>query len=467
MDGLEAVEILKSTVISESPELRIESEYYLKEYLQLSKKISAIKNEKIMDFAYVTDGIHTSIDFDDDSNINLLSAKSPKDNYFNLSGNGYISANQHKTNQRTALKDGDVIISTVGTIGNCAVVDSTILPANSDRHVGIIRTNNNYKPHYLSTFLISKYGRFQSKRYTTGNVQPNLFIDKINKIVVPFISENFQNKIDELVVNALHIREQSKQIYNSTEEQLMSMLIKNDFVLTTQSVSVKLFSNSFKIKGRLDAEYYQPKYDEYEKVVSTYTGGYVRVRDKFQPVKTKCLRNLDEYNYVEIGDVNVENGSYVSNIVATEDLPANAKIVAQNGDLIVSTVRPNRGAVSILDESNLLVSSAFTVLRQNSNYPKEILQVLFRTEIYRDWLLKYNVGTSYPVIKDDDVLNMLVPLFDDKTQNQVVQKIKESQEYRQHSKMLLEKAKRAVEIAIEQGEDKAINFLKCNGQALL
>jgi len=91
--------------------------------------------------------------------------------------------------------------------------------------------------------------------------------------------------------------------------------------------------------------------------------------------------------------------------VATEELPDNAKIMTQKGDLLVSTVRPNRGAVAILGNGDLLVSGAFTVLREDGDYPKEVLQVLLRTSMYRDWLLRFNVGTSYPVIKDEDVLN--------------------------------------------------------------
>ena len=119
------------------------------------------------------------------------------------------------------------------------------------------------------------------------------------------------------------------------------------------------------------------------------------------------LRTLDNYNYVEIGDIDVGTGSAFANTVATEELPDNAKIMTQKGDLLVSTVRPNRGAVAILGNSDLLVSGAFTVLREDGDYPKEVLQVLLRTSMYRDWLLRFNVGTSYPVIKDEKELAFL------------------------------------------------------------
>lgn len=174
----------------------------------------------------------------------------------------------------------------------------------------------------------------------------------------------------------------------------------------------------------------------------------------------KCTRNQESYNYVEIGDVDVGTGSVSFNAICTENLPDNAKILTRAGDLLASTVRPNRGAVAILESDNLLVSGAFTVLRESGDYPEEVLQVLLRTSMYRDWLLRFNVGTSYPVIKDEDVLNMPIPILGDDIKQDVVAKVNESASLRRQSKQLLEYAKQAVEMAIEQGEDAALVWLK-------
>lgn len=136
------------------------------------------------------------------------------------------------------------------------------------------------------------------------------------------------------------------------------------------------------------------------------------------------------------------------------------KLVEFPDIVLVSTVRPNRGAVAILGNGDLLVSGAFTVLREDGDYPKEVLQVLLRTSMYRDWLLRFNVGTSYPVIKDEDVLNMPIPILGDDIKQDVVAKVNESASLRRQSKQLLEYAKQAVEMAIEQGEDIALAWLK-------
>ena len=162
--------------------------------------IKSKKHIAIRDIGVVTDGIHTSIDYDKNSGINLISATSPKQNVFNLTRNAYISEAAHIANPRTALRENDIILSTVGTIGNCAVVNTDILPANSDRHVGIIRLNSSINPYVLSTFLLTKYGRNQTVREATGNVQPNLFLYKIKEIIVPIFGDMFQNTVKEYVL---------------------------------------------------------------------------------------------------------------------------------------------------------------------------------------------------------------------------------------------------------------------------
>ena len=73
---------------------------------------------------------------------------------------------------------------------------------------------------------------------------------------------------------------------------------------------------------------------------------------------------------------------------------------------------------------------------------------------------KPNTGASYPVIVDDDILNLPIPLFPEKIQTEIQQKITESFRLRKQSKYLLESAKRAVEIGIDEDEQTAIEWLE-------
>ena len=159
-------------------------------------------------------------------------------------------------------------MSTVGTIGNCAVVNTDILPANSDRHVGIIRLNSSINPYVLSTFLLTKYGRNQTVREATGNVQPNLFLYKIKEIIVPIFGDMFQNTVKEAVLEARQLLKKSDTEYLEVKKLLEAEIGIDMSSITNGGVSLKSFSESFGNTGRLDAEYYQPKYDKLMQAVS-------------------------------------------------------------------------------------------------------------------------------------------------------------------------------------------------------
>ena len=67
MDRLEAVELSLTQVINDNESFRFDSEYFRKNYIHLLNQIHILPYKKIEDFAYVTDGIHESIDFDENS----------------------------------------------------------------------------------------------------------------------------------------------------------------------------------------------------------------------------------------------------------------------------------------------------------------------------------------------------------------------------------------------------------------
>ena len=314
----------------------------------------------------------------------------------------------------------------------------------------------------LTIFLNSKYGRQEIEKYSMVSNQANFSPAKFKEIKIPIFSNTFQLEIETFVKTSYQKLEDSKNLYKEAESLLLKELDLVDFTPKNENIAIKSFKDSFMQTGRLDSEYYQTKYDEIEKIISEQRS-FTYIKNEFNHIKTSFDKSKNGYNYIEIGNVNVSDGTNVFNYVETQVLPANAKINVKNGDLLVSTVRPYRGAVTIIDtsENDLIVSGAFTVLRkkENSKINTQVLQVLLRTNIYKELLLKYNVGTSYPVIKDDDVLNLIIPIIDISIQNKIEEKIKKSFLLKEESKRLLDLAKKAVEIAIEKDENEAIKII--------
>ena len=459
MDGLECSEILKSELEFSG---RIDAEYYQKKYLAYQDIINrhdVLPLFKIADFLIGPFGsAYDTSSYVEQSDYRYIRGQDVKPFLLQDTSPRYMADSDFFRLKKYALSSNDILVSVVGTLGNACIIQNHEIPAIfSCKSTAIKSTGIN--PFYLLCYLNSKYGKSLLLRKERGAIQKGLNLYDIKTLDTPMFSALFSECIEMCVNRSFDCIRQAKCNYRDATKQIEE-IVGQEQELPEINCSTKTISESFSSTGRLDAEFYQEKYRAYETGILSAAQGYTYIKKEFLQIKEKCSRELDAYNYVEIGDIDVGAGTATFNAVNTSELPDNAKIMTKQGDLLVSTVRPNRGAVAILEDEGLLVSGAFTVLRENGNYPKEILQVLLRTSIYRDWLLRFNVGTSYPVIKDEDVLNMPIPLFEETVKQSIVSKVKEAASLRSQSEQLLEYAKQAVEMAIEQREDVALAWLK-------
>ena len=99
-------------------------------------------------------------------------------------------------------------------------------------------------------------------------------------------------------------------------------------------------------------------------------------------------------------------------------------------------------------------------MREDGEINKVTLLACLRSKLFLTWSWKPNTGTSYPTLGDDDILDFPIPILPKEKQAEIKQKVDESFNLRKRAKDLLEYAKRSVEIAIEQDEQTAINWLE-------
>ena len=387
MDGLEISEI---SLCELERTARVDAEFYKKENLVVAAKLKKTAFHPLTDFFDISDGNHMSISEQfQEEGIPYYRGQDIYNTFIEEASPICIDEDTylHPHMLRSHLKAGDVLMSIVGAIvGNSALVSSDNAATCSCKLAIIRPKNNGILPEFLLIYIKTEYGQNQIQKFKRGAAQTGFLLEDFDQIFVPQFSLRFQDAIKSIVELAHDAIVRGSQIYTRAEQLLLSEIGYRPTSEGPVIISERAFKDSFIKTGRLDAEYYQPKYDSYSELICSYKDGYSSIKAEFEQVTEKCDRTNSEYPYVEIGDVDVGNGSAMFNSVSTEELPANAKIMTHIGDVLVSTVRPNRGAVAILDSDNLLVSGAFTVLRQKANYKKEVLQTLLRTNLYRDLL---------------------------------------------------------------------------------
>ncbi len=191
---------------------------------------------------------------------------------------------------------------------------------------------------------------------------------------------------------------------------------------------------------RMDAEYYQPLYLEIVnnlnriKAIPIYDIA-TNPKRKFQPVEGEI------FNYIEISEVDLSTGEYNKYKILGEDAPDRAQWIVKQNDIIISTVRPIRNAVSLINEdsNNLVASSGFAVLRTKEIEP-EYLFVYLKTKPIVLLLDRLTTATMYPAVTTDDILNTKIYLSSDNFRKDIKAKVIESQKELAKSRILYSQA---------------------------
>lgn len=195
--------------------------------------------------------------------------------------------------------------------------------------------------------------------------------------------------------------------------------------------------------GRLDAEHYDPATRRLERrmtELSSVTIGSI-VEAKAPRFRRSTMR---EIAYVDISSVDQRTGLTFPECISAESAPSRASYLVSTGDVLVSTVRPDRNVVAMVTEGQeapAVASNGFCVLRAKDVDP-ELLFAYCKTKAFRDMLSMKATASMYPTVNDRDVLNMPFLRPSQKVEDEVVRRIREGLE-------MIRKAQSEIAAAVE------------------
>ena len=120
--------------------------------------------------------------------------------------------------------------------------------------------------------------------------------------------------------------------------------------------------------------------------------------------------------YIEIGNVDVDS----KKIVFTDKGAVKGSVFCPENSILISRVRPTRGAVVLIDRKHI-VSSAFTIIKPLKGInPKLIFYFLAWNKKFFEYLRNLQKGTSYPSVRESDILDFKISFPEDFTEQKKI-----------------------------------------------
>lgn len=437
---------------------RLDAEYYRPGFLANEDIVKSLDHWQLKDlaselrsfgaydltnqFSYVKEGVP------------YIRCTNLKEGYVDFSDVYYIDEDAHKLLSKSCVNPGTVLLAMSGSVGNAAIADeSWRYPANSNQDVAKIVCRDICDPYYLTVFLNSRFGRSQVLRLPVGSVQQHIFLWQIETLKIPKLTDSYRSEVAEIYKNALGHQEEAKKLYRSAERILANELMSDNGQGNHSSSYSEVRFSDLKNTARIDAEYFQPRYERARQKIYDYKGGWSPLTEAIRTSsETWRINPESEYRYVELADIDSSLGVISGgSVLAGAELPSRARMKLRKGDVLVPSVEGSLDKVALVNEQqdNLVGSTGFFVFRKEGLLP-EVSLVLCKSPIIQLLLKREAQGTILTAIPTRSLKRVPVPVLGDAIQKEIADLVRGSHKSLQLFQELLADAKRRLEAMIEE-----------------
>lgn len=461
LEGLEATEIPFSTVKTEPSGARWDSEFYRRGILHAKKQIEDRPHQVL---GVLVPRIQHPVEVErvyTDTGLRVLLAQEVRPNELSLGEGAFMDAAMAGTISVNRLHRDDVVLTRSGAnFGQCAPIKSEeSLFACADLLVirkGKIRSG------LLSSFLSSRFGRLLLDRGAYGMAQPHIAPSYVKTIPVPRFVSNLEQAIDGVIDLAEIEKQRATSIFAQMQFQLLRS-VGLDKWAPPEPLSYVHSSRDAFAAGRLDAAHFAPTASLLEDKIKQ-AGNWALLGDLLalnlrgsQPVYADTGIPVVNSKHVVNGEVRINDDNRCG--ICSDD---QATMIRPGDVLINGTGVGTIGrAAPYLHDHNALPDNHVTILRTKLNAIDPVYLAVFLNSLagqlqVRKWLH----GSSGQIeLYPSDIAQFVVWLAPEAIQQSIRKAIEAAAINRRRAIGLLDAAKRAVEIAIEDSEDAALRYL--------
>lgn len=470
LEGLEISILNFSEIHVRNERLRFDSEFFKKEYLTIENKLENIGFKRLSDIEYfikhpseikreyVEDGVW----FFRTQNIRPLKIE--------LSNQVFISKIDAEKLKNNLIKYNDIVITRTGANFGQTAIYNLEKTAIGSSHTFILK-NNFFNQSYLAVFLNTKFGRKLIDKGMYGGSQPEIAPYYLSNIPIPNFKLKFQRIIEQLILASESSIGASKQTYTKAETILLEEIGLLNFTQSKEPVNIKSFKESFGVTGRLDAEYYQIKYEQViEKIIAQKHNSLINIVDISKSIEPGSNHYSEDKGlpFYRVADFNKFGLSKPDKELTTsfvaENITQIEKLKPKKGSILFSKDGSVGTAYLLREDLDGITSGAILQLKikKFKEILPEYLTLALNSKLVQMQAERDAGGSIILHWRKEEIEQVVVPIIEFKKQEQIAELVEESFKLKAESERLLEVAKKAVEMAIEQSEEIAMAYINEN-----
>lgn len=461
---------------------RFDSEYYLPKYEDYIELVHSYPNgyDLIGNVCDIKDNNYTPVNGIQYKYIELANIGKSGE----ITGCNEQAGEELPTRARRIVHKGDVIVSSIeGSLDSCALVTDEYDGALCSTGFYVLQSSK-FNPETLLTLFKSLPIQNLMKKGCSGTILTAISKSEFEKIPIPLIRKEVQEEIAKHVQKSFELRKEAMQLLENAKltveaviENGGNLLIYNKLqagalkewnkavwslfteIGITSNIDVKApivsaykkLSNSFLKSGRLDAEYYQPKYDH--------------LFSELKRFKTKTIRQIATLSKsIEPGsDAYCEKGIPFIRVADLSKFGLSEPAVYLNKLEFKDTIRPQKDTILLSKDGSVGIAykmeepidviTSGAIIHLNIT-DKDVLPD-YLTLVLNSFVVKLQAerdlgGSIIQHWKPSEIEDVIIPILPTSEQVTISKMLRQSFTLRKESKRLLQEAIQIVETAIEE-----------------
>lgn len=466
LEGLEVIEVRRSVAMSGTETSRIDPEYFNRDAIVAQAKIGPGQSlgDLVLDGYRVVYETTQAIDREEGERLGLpyfLQAADISTPFIHAEGMICVPEADWIRYPKGRIKPGELLIEVKGKAEKVALVPDdfptrTLVTGTCFK----LTTKRQIDRYFLAAYLTSRYGQALKDRLKSNLLVAYIAKDDLYGLPVPKVSDKLKQQLQRCFESIFSSQGEARSKLNVAERQLLAALGLDTWTPPEALGYVRSSGEAF-AAGRLDAEHFQPRFAALAEVMLA--------KGNCKRLGAQLLFNArgKQPAYADEGLPVINSKHVLRNEVRLDDENRQAafdddSLLIQSGDVLINGtgVGTIGRTAAYLHESPALPDNHVTILRPNNQLDPIYLAVFLNSlagQLQVDQRLRGSSGQIelYPT----DIAEFQVWVAPRSLQLEIRGLVEQSFAHRQRATRLLDAAKRAVEIAIEDSEAAALAHL--------